>query len=224
MAKNKRKNRRLKPQAGTAAGGQQVFYILAGLLAAITGFAVVAIILSVTNQQPGGEVAQQQTGTPAEPGKGGMSKLIRVSPPRPLGTVAFEDAEGHSHSLGEWKGKVVLVNLWATWCAPCKEEMPSLSRLQSKLGGPDFAVVAVSLDRGGIERPAKFLKDTAPSLQLYLDKTGRLMQALRAPGLPVSVLVDREGREIARLAGAAPWDGPDAESVIRAAMSGKNGA
>ncbi len=223
MAKDKRKNKRLKPRAGKAAGGQQVLYILAGLLAAITGFVVVAIIIGVTEGPPGGDVAQPQTGTPAATGKGGVSKLVRVSPPRPLGTVAFEDAGRRPHSLSEWKGKVVLVNLWATWCAPCKEEMPSLNRLQSKLGGPDFAVVAVSLDRGGTERPAKFLKDAAPSLQLYLDKTGRLMKTLRAPGLPVSVLVDREGREIARLAGAAPWDGPDAEAVIRAAIAGKSG-
>ncbi len=224
MAKNKRKNKRLKPRAAAAANRQQVTYILAGLLAAITGFAVVAIILSVTSAPPGGDVAQPQTGAPAEIGKGGMSKLVRVAPPRPLGTVEFEDGEGRPHVLADWKGKVVLVNLWATWCAPCKEEMPGLGRLQAKIGGQDFAVVAISLDRGGTERPAKFLKDAAPSLALYLDKSGRLMKTLRAPGLPLSVLIDREGREIARLAGSAQWDGPKAEAEIRAAIAAKSGA
>jgi thiol-disulfide isomerase/thioredoxin len=214
--------RRLKRRTGTAAARQQELYILTALFAAITGFIVVAAILSLTGGPPAEDVAGPQTSAPAEAGKGGMAKFVRVSPPRPLGAVGFDDGDGRPHTLSEWAGKVVLVNLWATWCAPCKEEMPGLGLLQAKLGGPDFAVVAISLDRGGADRPRQFLSRTAPALALYLDKSGKLMQALRAPGLPLTVLIDRQGREVARLAGAAPWDSPEAEAVIRDAISAKS--
>jgi thiol-disulfide isomerase/thioredoxin len=115
---------------------------------------------------------------------------------------------------------VVLVNLWATWCAPCKREMPSLDRLQAKLGGADFAVLPISLDRTGPEKPRQFLAANGlKNLDLFLDSGNTLMQAMRAPGLPLSVLIDRQGREIARLAGPAEWDGAEAETMIRALLA-----
>lgn len=197
--------------------GATPIYILAAVLAAIAGFWVFLFLY------PAGRVIVQADGGAAEnqaESASGLERLVRVSPPNALGDIAFTDGEGHARNLGEWRGKVVLVNLWATWCAPCKREMPSLDRLEAKLGGADFAVLPISLDRTGIEKPRQFLAANGfKKLGLFLDGPNALMQTLRAPGLPLSVLLDRQGREIARLAGPAEWDGPEAEKLIRAAIA-----
>ena len=194
-------------------------YILAAALAAIAGFAVMSLIAVPDTGQPVKTVIAENTvGDAAKPS--GLEKLVRVQPPAALPDVAFTDGEGRDRNLGEWRGKVVLVNLWATWCAPCKLEMPSLDRLQAKLGGADFAVLPISLDRTGPEKPRQFLTTNGlKNLDLFLDRGSTLMQTLRMPGLPLSVLVDRQGREIARLAGPAEWDSAEAETMIRAAMA-----
>jgi thiol-disulfide isomerase/thioredoxin len=194
-------------------------YILAAALAAIAGFAVMSLIAVPDAGQPVKSVIAENTADDAAK-PSGLEKLVRVQPPAALPDVAFTDGEGRDRNLGEWRGKVVLVNLWATWCAPCKLEMPSLDRLQAKLGGADFAVLPISLDRTGAEKPRQFLASNGlKNLDLFLDRGSTLMQTLRVPGLPLSVLVDRQGREIARLAGPAEWDSAEAETMIRAAMA-----
>ena len=195
-------------------------YILAAALAAIAGFAVFSL---VGGPDAGKSVPIVAAGdASADAGRpSGLGKLVRVTPPAALPEIAFADGEGRDRKLGEWQGKVVLVNLWATWCAPCKLEMPSLDRLQAKLGGADFAVLPISLDRTGPDKPRQFLTSNGlKNLGLFLDRGNSLMQPLRVPGLPLTVLIDRQGREIARLAGPAEWDSPEAESLIRAAIAG----
>ncbi len=158
-------------------------------------------------------------------GGSGMQKLVRSQTPQPVADTAFSDGEGKERRFGEWKGKIVLVNLWATWCAPCKLEMPSLDRLQAKLGGDNFAVVPISLDRTGLEKPREFLATkNLTNLGLFLDSKNAMMQTLRAQGLPLTVILDRQGREIARLAGPAEWDSAEAEAMIRALLAQSGGS
>jgi len=144
-----------------------------------------------------------------------------VKPQRPpVADLAFADGDGKPLKLSDWRGKVTLVNLWATWCAPCRKEMPALAALQSKLGGPDFEVLAISIDRKGAVASAAFLDEAkATALKLYVDPSSKALGALQAIGLPASVLIDRDGREIGRLLGPAEWNAPEAEQLIRAAIA-----
>jgi thiol-disulfide isomerase/thioredoxin len=120
--------------------------------------------------------------------------------PKPVAAVAFENGQGQAGTLADFKGRVVLVNLWATWCVPCRKEMPALDRLQAALGGPDFEVVPISIDRGGVETMRKFYTETGlHNLGMYLDVSGQSLRALGAIGLPTTLLLDRSGREVGRI-------------------------
>jgi thiol-disulfide isomerase/thioredoxin len=148
-----------------------------------------------------------------------MATFVFRREPEVLPEVKFQDAAGKERTLGDFRGKVVLLNLWATWCAPCRKEMPALDRLQAKMGSDKFQVVAVSVDRTGLPGARKFLDEAGiRKLALYADATARMGVALRAAGLPVTVLLDRQGREIGRLLGPAEWDGEDAQRLIQAAL------
>ena len=140
-----------------------------------------------------------------------------------LPDLAFEDAEGKPRKLSDWRGKTVLVNLWATWCVPCRKEMPALDSLQAKLGGKDFEVVAINIDTRDAEKPKNFLKEAnLTKLAYFADQKARVFQDLKgigkALGMPTSVLVDGKGCEIANLAGPAEWASDDAVKLIKAAM------
>jgi thiol-disulfide isomerase/thioredoxin len=151
--------------------------------------------------------------------RGTMTAFVMRKEPVALPDIAFKDGEGNPVTLADWRGRVVLINLWATWCAPCRREMPSLARLQDEIGGDDFEVLAISVDRKGAEASAKFLSETgAENLALYVDETFKVARDLKAPGLPVTILVDRQGREIGRLTGPAEWDSEDALSLIGAVI------
>lgn len=136
--------------------------------------------------------------------------------------VAFKNADGKDLKISDWKGRVVLLNLWATWCAPCRHEMPSFNRLQTELGSDQFEVVALSVDRKGLPASAKFLKETgASALKLYNDKSSDSLQHLKVIGLPATLLIDRQGREIGRLLGPAEWDAAEAKALIMTAVNNK---
>lgn len=146
----------------------------------------------------------------------GLARTGKLAP-----DLAFNGPDGAAKTLADFRGRTVLVNLWATWCVPCRKEMPSLDRLQAKLGGPDFQVVAVNVDTAKLERPKLFLAETGVTLPLYTDATANVLQVLRrdgnALGLPTTVLVGRDGCEIGTLAGPAAWDSAEAEKLIEAA-------
>lgn len=130
--------------------------------------------------------------------------------PRPIPEIAFGDGEGRPRMLTEWRGRVVLLNLWATWCAPCRIEMPTLDRLQGLLGSGNFEVVALSVDTDGLSRVRPFLERMGvANLEPYVDPSEQAMVALATSSLPTTVLVDPDTREIARLVGATEWDAPD---------------
>jgi thiol-disulfide isomerase/thioredoxin len=138
-----------------------------------------------------------------------IGRLDRIDPPIPAPDLTFVDAAGAEHSLKDFRGKFILVNFWATWCPPCRKEMPSLDRLQARLGGPDFQVVPISLDRGGMDKVQSFLKDTGiHNLTAYLDPDAKSMALFGFPGLPTSILIDAKGEQVARLIGGAEWDSP----------------
>jgi thiol-disulfide isomerase/thioredoxin len=143
--------------------------------------------------------------------------LPRVEAPE----LSFVDGEGKERSLSEFRGKLVLLNLWATWCAPCVREMPSLERLQAKLGGDRFTVLALSQDRGGLFQVRQFYEaQKLKGLDIFVDKTMASARAIKAPGLPTTLLIDAEGREIGRLVGAAEWDAPEAIDFIQNHLRG----
>ena len=136
--------------------------------------------------------------------------------PRPLPEIRFENGDGESMSLADFRGSVVLLNLWATWCAPCRREMPTLDRLQATLAGPDFQVVALSIDRQGLPAVKEFYAELGlEMLPIYVDETGAAQRALSVLGLPTTLLLDREGSEIGRLLGPAEWDGPEMVAFLR---------
>src|SRR4029079_16262287 len=141
---------------------------------------------------------------------------------KPVPEISFTAENGTSLSLRQWKGRVVLVNLWATWCAPCRKEVPTLAALQSEMGSKDFEVVAISVDRKGSEASAKFLGEVgATALKLSADPSTDALTKLQAVGLPASILIDRQGREIGRLLGPAEWNSSDAKALITAAIAEK---
>ena len=145
-----------------------------------------------------------------------QSKLpfARATKPKPVPELRFNDADGRAHTLADFRGKLVLLNIWATWCEPCREEMPALDRLQAKLGGERFQVVALSVDQQGPAIARRFYAETGiKALPLYIDPTAKAAFTVDAAGLPASLLIDRQGREIGRHLGAVKWD--DAEVVER---------
>ena len=144
-----------------------------------------------------------------------LGEFIPASPPLPAPAVSFVDLAGNPASLSEFNGKVVLVNLWATWCEPCLREMPSLERLQSRLGDK-IVVVAISEDRGGSKTVEPFVgKLGLKSVKIYLDPKSAVERAFKVQGLPTSFLIDREGRVLGRVEGAAEWDKPKLLGILK---------
>jgi thiol-disulfide isomerase/thioredoxin len=146
---------------------------------------------------------------------GEMEKVVLHDEPRPALSGTFQDAEGDEVSLSDFGGRVVLLNFWATWCPPCRAEMPSIDRLAGEMAGDGLAVIALSSDRGGPERIAEFFAEIGVvNLSIHQDPRGELQRAAGAIGLPVTLLLDREGREVARVTGDAVWDSPEAKALI----------
>ena len=178
------------------------------MVGAILGFGMAALAGAMLLFHGGGE-----TLVPAAVGR-------FVAGERPVADFAFTDGAGKPVTLADFAGKVVLLNLWATWCAPCIKEMPSLARLQTELGGADFQVVALAQDRGGAPVVLPFLEKLGvKSLATYLDAPGAAGKAFAVQGLPTSLLIGRDGRETARLLGGADWDGPATRGRILEAIA-----
>lgn len=156
---------------------------------------------------------------------GEVAALSVAENPKRLPNLAFTAADGTTKSLEDFRGRTVLVNLWATWCVPCRAEMPALSALQANAGGPTFGVVAVNIDTRDPQKPKAWLRENnIAGLDYYADPSAKVFQDLKgigkAFGMPTTVLVDPKGCEIASLAGPAEWASEDALKVIRAAVGG----
>jgi thiol-disulfide isomerase/thioredoxin len=154
---------------------------------------------------------------------GEVAALTMATRPLQLPDLAFEDADGNPKKLSDWRGKTVLLNLWATWCVPCRKEMPALDDLQARLGGKDFEVVAVNIDTRDPEKPKNFLKESnLTRLSYFTDQKAKVFQDLKtigkALGMPTSILIDANGCEIANIAGPAEWASDDAIKLVKAAV------
>lgn len=144
---------------------------------------------------------------------------------KPLPELAFLDAEGKPTSLSAYKGRTVLLNLWATWCVPCRKEMPALDALQKSQGGAEFEVVAVNIDTRNLDKPKAWLAENGiTTLAYHADPAAKVFQELqklgKAFGMPTTLIVDRNGCELATLAGPAEWSSEDAVKLVKAAMGG----
>ena len=214
------------PSAPTGRGGpRRGAALAAGLVAvALAAGAVYGIVFATGNATAQAcEASPERLAALDEAAQGEVAAVIVPDEAQALPEMSFADAEGETHKLADWRGKVVLLNLWATWCAPCREEMPALDALQRDFGGEEFEVVTVNLDRGGPDKPRAFLEETGiTDLPLYLDPQNEVFSTLkrrgRAFGLPTTLLIDREGCEIGHLPGPARWDSDDAARLIRTAL------
>ena len=211
--------------------GQKRFFWNARLATALTVAAAVlvaAVYVTLYGQGNGSVAAEclpaKAKSAALDPLVGGELAAFRIaSEPENLSELAFSGTDGKPMTLAAFKGKVALVNLWATWCAPCRREMPALDRLQTALGGDDFAVVPISIDTGDPARPAAFLEEIgAKNLPLYTDRTTQIFEELKAKslavGLPVTLLLDRNGCRLGHINGPAEWDGEDGRRLIEKAI------
>jgi thiol-disulfide isomerase/thioredoxin len=157
---------------------------------------------------------------------GEVAAISTATEPRRVPPLTFQNSTGETKRLEDWRGRTVLLNLWATWCVPCRKEMPALDALEGKLGGPDFEVVAVNIDTRNPEKAKAWLKDVGITrLAYYADPSAKVFQDLklvgRAFGMPTTLLVDPQGCEVGYLAGPAEWASDDALKLMQAAL-GKN--
>lgn len=158
--------------------------------------------VSACSEQPG-EAREAPAGTKSESG------FVLWERPRAVPPLAFENADGHAIALQNFDGKVVVLNVWATWCPPCRAEMPTLDNLQAKRGGDDLEVLALSIDQAGPKVVREFFDEIGiKHLRLYIDPTAQALDILDIAGIPATLLIDRQGRELGRLIGAAEWDSP----------------
>jgi thiol-disulfide isomerase/thioredoxin len=187
--------------------------VLALLAAGIAALFVLWLVIWRSGSD-GGSAADGALAPP--PISGAVANFTPTVPSRPAPIDLFYDAEGRDVSLLDFSGKVVLLNLWATWCAPCVKEMPSLDRLQAKFGTADFVVIPVSIDRGGAEVVKPFFtKLGIAHLGIYVDPKNTLGGQLGLTVLPSTIVVSRNGTMLGKLIGAVEWDSPEAVALVR---------
>jgi thiol-disulfide isomerase/thioredoxin len=195
-------------------------YLWLTALSALAAFAAVYVMLGGPDNEtppPGSPQAEKPAGGVNPLSTGAMTTFVFKKVPEALPEITFQNGKGEEVSLKDFRGKTVLLNLWATWCAPCREEMPALARLETALGSERFQVVALAVDKAGIAGARKFLDATgAKSLAPFADPTARQGTRLKVVGMPTTILIDPHGREIGRLVGPAAWDSPEARRLIEA--------
>lgn len=177
---------------------------------------ILAVFIAVMLVIPDGEEPVSGPSDLSALQTGHMSKLVFHDTPFTPMTSSFADGAGKTLTVADLSGKVVVMNFWATWCAPCRAEMPSIDRLAGELNGDDIHVMAVSTDRGNVTRINQFFEEIEiQHLGVYRDKKSELAREAGAFGLPMTIILNREGREVARLLGEAEWDSTEAKAVVR---------
>jgi thiol-disulfide isomerase/thioredoxin len=195
--------------------------LIAGGAAAGAVYGIGAFKRNAADAGCAGAVATAQRVAPLA--RGEVAAFVAADGPLRLPNLAFRDAEGHDRHLSDWRGRTVLLNLWATWCVPCRKEMPALEALQQKQGGGNFEVVAVNIDTRDPDKPRAWLKEVGIGrLGYYADPSAKVFQDLksvgRATGMPTTVLIDGDGCEIGTVAGPAEWASEDALKLVSAAV------
>lgn len=152
----------------------------------------------------------------AAPGGAPRTGVGWSNAPQEVPHLRFVGGDGKPYTLSDFRGKLVLLNVWATWCVPCRKEMPALDRLQQQLGGTDFQVVALSIDSGGAVAVRRFYEEIGVhALAIFVDSNMEATGKLRTLGIPTTLLLDREGRERWRKTGPAEWDSPEFVAALR---------
>jgi thiol-disulfide isomerase/thioredoxin len=200
---------------------------LAAVAAVVTGLAIYGI--SATQRNPADAAcrpAAQLAKRLAPLAHGEVAAINIAAAPRRLPDLTFTDAAGKARTLGDFRGRTVLLNLWATWCVPCRKEMPALDALQAKLGDDSFEVVAVNIDTRNLDKPKTWLNEVGVKrLAYFADPSAKAFQDLKAIGkalgMPTTLLVDPQGCELGTLAGPAEWASDDAIKLIEAAKGGE---
>ncbi len=220
-----------KRQAPSRLAYSRLALVLAGGVAGVAvGLAGVYGIATLT-RNAGGDAATDVSCRPAVElakkvapfARGEVAAVNVAKSPLKLPNLAFQDAQGKPLTLEHWRGRTVLLNLWATWCVPCRKEMPALDALQGRLGGPGFEVVAINIDTRDPDKPKAWLNEVGVrKLAYYADPTAKTFQDLkavgRAFGMPTTLLIDPAGCEIGTIAGPAEWASDDAIKLIQAAI------
>ena len=209
------------------ASGRRTATIVAAAATGVLALAAVYGIAGFARNPAGGAACRQAADTArrlAPLARGEVAALAVASQPIQVPDLRFQDASGQPKTLADWRGRTVLFNLWATWCVPCRKEMPALDALQAKLGGDAFQVVAVNIDTRNLEKPKAWLKEVGiERLGYFADPSAKVFQDLKAAGrafgMPTTLLIDPSGCEIATLAGPAEWASEDAVKLLQAALA-----
>ena len=193
--------------------------VIVGVIAA-----VIIIAVGFVASRPSPETAPQTAEKAAEPAAAApepsKTEIAMHAAPVPAPATVFKDASDADQTLASFAGKVLVVNFWATWCAPCVKEMPTLDALQAKMGGDGFQVLAISQDREGAKVAKPFAeKNEWKNLPFYVEQPGKFMRDAKLNGLPTSLIIDKNGQEVARVEGELDWNSPEVEKVLRDLMS-----
>ncbi len=182
-------------------------------LIALTLYGAAAL---VATPAPAADLSPAQITALKEARTGDMRKRVFHKEPRPRLEREFQTANGAAKTVEDFEGKVVVLNFWATWCPPCRKEMPYLDALQAEMGGDDFQVLALAMDRASVDKIKDFYQSIgSENLKIYREPTLRIGTEAGVLGMPITIILDRQGREIARLQGEAKWDAPEAKALIR---------
>jgi thiol-disulfide isomerase/thioredoxin len=200
-----------------------VFGGVAGVVVGLAGVYGIGRLAGNAGADPACKAAVETTRRIAPLARGEVAAVSVTDNPKTLPQLAFNDANGAAKTLTDWRGRTVLLNLWATWCVPCRKEMPALDALQAKLGSADFEVVSVNIDTRDPDKPREWLKHVGVnSLAYYADNSAKVFQDLKAIGkafgMPTTLIVDPNGCELASLAGPAEWASGDAVKLVTAAL------
>lgn len=199
------------------------------VIAAVAGSAMLLLVLGreygpqflfgrTVLPEPAGETVSAGPSISANP-----LDLSVFNQPRVLPEIRFADDQEHDLTLADFQGRVILLNMWATWCVPCRKEMPALDRLEARLGGEEFLVIPLSIDREGVGAVKRFYQQLGlEKLGIYVDRSGRGSRGLGLPGVPTTLLIDRQGREVARKLGAAEWDDAEMVGLVRRTIDARS--
>ncbi len=188
-------------------------YATIAIIAAVVVAALASVLISGREQASPGSNALVEAAYPLVTGQ--VQNFILADALELAPALAFQDADGNALSLEDFRGQYVLLNLWATWCGPCKREMPSLDRLQASLGGQNFRVLALSEDRTGVEDVKAFFGEIGiENLVIYIDETASSSRKFGVSGLPGTILLDPQGNMVGRMIGPAEWDSPEAVALL----------
>lgn len=174
------------------------------------------LVAMLTAAPAGATVEHSLAAWDRKPDGSKILNLILPDAPRPLPSIHFVDAQGRTKTLGDFRGRVTAVHFWATWCGPCRTELPTVDYLQREIGEQNLTVLALSVDRGGASTVKDYYSDIGINdLPIYVDQGMESARTLRVIGLPYTIFVDREGREVARVLGDRDWSDPDVVALVR---------